>query len=104
MMTRIQLQRLCSFASLISLELADADDAMLEDICSLPLQTLDISYCNEVTEAGLAHFSSMSLRKFNMEGCAGLADTGLAHLSSLPLEELNMNFDEDCDSSLNIDV
>src|SRR5581483_3019784 len=56
------------------------------------LQSLDLSSCVQLTDAGLAHLRGLTaLRSFYLRWCDWLTDAGLAHLKSLTaLQELNL--------------
>jgi len=48
------------------------------------LQHLDLSLCEQVTDAGLAHLKGLtSLQHLDLDGCEQVTDAGLAHLKGL---------------------
>jgi hypothetical protein len=40
-----------------------------------------MSYCNRITDAGLAHLTG--IHTLNMRGCTRITDAGLAHLTGI---------------------
>ena len=47
------------------------------------LKTLNLEYCHQITDAGLAHLVGMPLTSLNLWGCDQITDAGLAHLLML---------------------
>lgn len=90
--TDFQLQRLCSYARLISLDLracSNVTDGGLYNLKKLPLQHLDLS-CRNITDAGLFHLKKLPLRHLDLDNCANVTDSGLLHLKLLPLNHLSL--------------
>ena len=70
MMTRGELQRLCSYANTQVLSLTRAvDDTGFAHLSSLPLEEVRISECTEVTDTGLPHLCKLPLQILHMDGC-----------------------------------
>eukprot|EP00808_Paulinella_micropora_P017937 g32180.t1 len=58
------------------------------------LQYLNLSWCQELTDAGLIHLTGLgNLRHLDLSFCHQLTDAGLVHLAGLrSLEHLNLRF------------
>jgi hypothetical protein len=49
-------------------------------LTALPLQTLNLSQCNRLTDGGLMHLAALPLQTLRLYGCDQLTNTGLAIL------------------------
>ena len=67
----------------LTLKATELRDTGLAAVCALPLQSLDISDCFEVTDNGFKHIGlCVSLRKLIINGCL-VTDNGFRHLRAL---------------------
>ncbi len=67
-------------------------DAGLAHLVTLPLNNLNLSFCVQITDAGLGHLVTLPLNNLNLSFCVQITDAGLAHLVALPLNNLNLSF------------
>jgi hypothetical protein len=56
------------------------------------MQSLNLNYCGQITDAGLGHLSNMTaMQSLNLFGCNQITDTGLNHLSRMTaMQSLNL--------------
>jgi hypothetical protein len=50
----------------------------------MPLQSLDLGGCKNLTDAGLVYLQGMPLQSLNLMGCRKLTDTGIASFKNNP--------------------
>ena len=62
----------------------------MKNISSLPLQHLEMSYCN-ITNAGLACLINMPLNHLNLKHCIRLTGAGFVHFAQMPLNVLDIS-------------
>ena len=55
----------------------------------MPLQRLDVSRCDKITDAGLQFLTGMPLQHLNASDCS-ITDACLQHLASMQLQHLNL--------------
>ena len=65
-------------------------NAGLKSLRGLPLTSLDICGCDEITDAGLAHLRGLPLNVLHLFFCPNITDDGLAHICGLPLTSLRL--------------
>lgn len=99
----------------LTLSWSSVTDSGLASLCHLALETLDLSFCREISGAGLEQWAHPTWTSLNLRGCDGLVDfpstlqkaplkqldlcgascltpEGLASLRDLPLETLDMSY------------
>ena len=61
-----------------------SDDDLSQIVNVQQLQALDISFCEQLTDAGLVHLTGLTqLKELNLAGCKQFTDAGLAHVAGL---------------------
>ena len=81
-------------ASLTQLDLSDCNritDAGLAHLKKLPLQRLTLMRLN-ISNDGLAHLQAMPLQQLDLSGCEHITDTGVAHLAHHLLQQLDLSW------------
>ena len=66
----------------------------LERVCRFrELKTLDLSHCQQITDAGLEHVTKLQhLETLNLDGCHRISVIGIKHISGIPsLTELDIS-------------
>lgn len=88
-----RLSTLCSLQSLV-LSQCPLTDASLVHVGALSqLRELEVSVCEEVTDAGLAHLSGLNVKKLNIDELPEITDQGFAHVAQIKsLEHLSMRW------------
>jgi hypothetical protein len=79
---------------LVSINLSGCEhitNAGLAHLTGIPLKRLNLSGCFKITHAGLAHLTGIPLKRLNLSGCFKITDAGLAHLTGIPLKRLNLS-------------
>ena len=73
------------------IHVAPTSKEIYKNICfSFTEQTIDLEYCRNITDAGLAHLENVET--IDLGGCYNITDAGLAHLSSV--KKINLSFCE----------
>ena len=61
-------------------------DAGLKRLASLPLPTLALDYCQNISGNGLEHLKALT--NLSLNECDGITNGGLSNLNQLPLKKL----------------
>lgn len=70
-------------------DLSDAGLARLAE--SRSLRQLSLAWCNQITDAGVAHLTRLPLTRVQLGECPAITDRGLGHLATMPtLEYINV--------------
>ena len=78
----------------LNVSCTDITDRVLKCISWMPLKSLNLTCCEEITDAGLVSIKRMQqLTKLSMEYCPQITNASLVHLSGLPLETLSLPFE-----------
>jgi Leucine-rich repeat (LRR) protein len=65
-------------------QLKDVDCTLIANLTAI--QTLDVSWCNTITDAGITDLARLgTLSSLNLNKCNGITDIGVAELARLPL-------------------
>eukprot|EP00808_Paulinella_micropora_P009296 g77285.t1 len=64
------------------------------------MRQFDLSWCQQITDAGLADLSALCLQELNLARCHKVTDAGLAHLTTLPLKNLKLDYTNIKDAGL----
>jgi Leucine-rich repeat (LRR) protein len=76
--------------------------AICKEIGDRNIPGLKLSFCDDITDAGLAHLKGLTkLEKLDISHCDNITDAGLAHLKGLTkLERLDISFNAITDAGL----
>jgi hypothetical protein len=66
-------------------------DVGIQNICQLPLKSLDLGGCFRISDVGLSYLDQLSLEQLSLSDCDQITDAGLAHLQLENLKNLYLN-------------